>query len=73
MPLRPSHPRARPPRRPPAPPAWDDAEVKLDLLRADLYRMLDEIARAQGGAYRALVLEFEHAWERFKDATLTGR
>ncbi len=73
MPSHPSRHRTRSSRRPPAPPAWNDAEVALDLLRADLYRMLDEIARAQGEAHHALVLQFERAWERFKNATLTAR
>lgn len=43
--------------------------VAVDLLRADLYRMLDEIARAGHESHPALVAQFERAWERFKDAT----
>jgi hypothetical protein len=45
--------------------------VALDLLQADLYRMIDEIARAGHGDHRqVLVARFERAWERFKDAAL---
>ncbi len=53
-----------------APPAPDDGEsVALDILRGDLYRMLDEIARARGESHRTLVLEFESAWQRYKQVT----
>lgn len=48
--------------------------MALDLLRADLYRMLDEIARTSSGdTHHALVQQFERAWERFKQATLASR
>ncbi len=63
------------PHRPPrargssALPPEDGSEVALDLLRGDLYRMLDEIARARGKSHRILVLEFESAWERYKQVT----
>ncbi len=52
----------------PLPPA-NGVPVAVDLLRADLYRMLDEIARAGHESHPALVAQFERAWERFKDAT----
>jgi hypothetical protein len=47
----------------------DEASIHLDLLRADLYRLIDELARAPLEDRESLVLEFEQAWERFKDAT----
>ncbi len=47
----------------------DERSVHLDLLRADLYRLIDELARAPLEDRESLVLEFERAWERFKDAT----
>lgn len=47
----------------------DEVPVHLDLLRADLYRLLDELVRARSEHHQGLVLEFERAWERFKDAT----
>jgi hypothetical protein len=47
----------------------DETPVYLDLLRADLYRLLDELVRARPEDHRGLVLEFEAAWEQFKDAT----
>jgi hypothetical protein len=42
--------------------------VSLDLLRADLYRLLDEVARLRGAARAQSVLEFEQAWQKFKRA-----
>ncbi len=54
---------------PSAVPPATDGDVALDLLRADLYRMLDELARARGETHHALVLQFERAWQRFKEAT----
>lgn len=45
------------------------AALRVDLLRADLYRMLDEMARAGAGRRRAVVREFERAWESYKKAT----
>ena len=47
----------------------DEASIQLDLLRADLYRLIDELARAPFEDREGLVLDFERAWERFKDAT----
>jgi hypothetical protein len=43
--------------------------VGLDLLRADLYRLLDELVRAPAGQRPSLVPEFERSWEEFKEAT----
>jgi len=51
-----------------APPPDAGLSVALDLLQAELYRMIDEIARAGPGDHRALVAQFERAWQRFKDA-----
>jgi hypothetical protein len=47
----------------------EEVPVHLDLLRADLYRLLDELVRARPDTHEGLVLEFERAWEQFKDAT----
>jgi len=51
--------------------SWDS--LNFDLLRAELYRMLDEIARAPPGRHRHLVREFERAWESYKEATAGRR
>jgi hypothetical protein len=45
----------------------EDLPFELDALRGDLYRMLDELARAAPGERDALVDAFEHLWTRFKD------
>ncbi len=55
-------------RRPAPPPVIDGATAVVDLLRADLDRMLDEIAHAGPGGHHALVLQFERTWAQFKDA-----
>lgn len=47
----------------------DEVPVHLDLLRGDLYRLLDELVRARSEVHGRLVLEFERAWEQFKSAT----
>ncbi len=47
-------------------PGADDL-FRLDLLRADLYRLLDELVRASSEERRDLLLEFEQKWERFKE------
>ncbi len=47
----------------------EEVPVHLDLLRGDLYRLLDELVRARAEVHGRLVLEFERAWERFKSAT----
>lgn len=53
----------------PAPPAViNGVPAAVDLLRADLYRMIDEIAHARPGGHHALLLQFERTWEQFKDA-----
>jgi hypothetical protein len=56
-------------------PRWARSGVglDLDLLRADLYRLLDEVARAGPERHRELVREFERAWSEFRDATGVGR
>ncbi len=59
----------RPHTRPPAPPAVvNGVPAAVDLLRVDLYRMIDEIAHARPGGHHALMLQFERTWEQFKDA-----
>ncbi len=67
----PSRPEGWPSRRwsPRAGSGLDEAPVQLDLLRADLYRLLDELVRARSEYHEGLVLEFERAWEHFKEAT----
>ncbi|HVO18511.1 MAG TPA: hypothetical protein VMU15_04600 [Anaeromyxobacter sp.] len=50
----------------------DEVPVQLDLLRADLYRLLDELARTGAEHYDGLVSEFERAWEEYKQATARG-
>ena len=47
----------------------DEVPIHLDLLRADLYRLLDELVRARSRHHRDLVVEFERAWNRFKRET----
>jgi len=48
----------------------DEVPVQIDLLRADLYRLLDELVRSRSEYHEDLVAEFERAWQHFKDATL---
>jgi len=45
----------------------DEVLFHLDLLRGDLYRLLDELARAHPDRQPRLAVEFERSWERFKD------
>jgi hypothetical protein len=52
--------------------APDEVPVSVDLLRADLYRLLDQLVRARSDHRRHLILEFERAWEQLKDATAEG-
>jgi hypothetical protein len=52
----------------PGPSEPGEGSLVLDLLRADLYRLLDEVARAAAANQDGLVLEFERAWETFKEA-----
>jgi len=47
----------------------DETPLHLDLLRADLYRLLDELVHAGSDHHTRLVMEFERAWEQFKQAT----
>ncbi len=69
MPLRPHPRRLRRSHRRPAPPAViDGVPAAVDLLRADLCRMIDEIAHARAGGHHMLLVRFEDTWERFKDA-----
>jgi hypothetical protein len=49
-------------------PGADDL-LRLDLLRADLYRLIDELARAPSEERQGLVAEFEQTWARFKEAS----
>ena len=53
----------------PGPDHPDLGSVSLDLRRAELYRMLDAIARAHDDARGELISEFERAWEEFKVLT----
>ncbi len=53
----------------PSPATLDGTSLSLDLLRGDLYRMLDELARARPGRHRDLVREFERAWASYKEVT----
>jgi hypothetical protein len=45
------------------------APLALDLLRADLYRLLDALARARADRHGDLVREFERAWEEYRLVT----
>ncbi len=45
-----------------------EVSLRLDLLRADLYRILDEVVRAPSEQRDALVREFERLWVELKDA-----
>jgi hypothetical protein len=51
------------------PPDERSVAFSLDLARADLYRLLDALARAPAEIHGKLVLEFELAWREFKRAT----
>ncbi len=46
--------------------APDDLPLELDVLRGELYRVLDELARAERPDRERLVAAFEALWERFK-------
>jgi hypothetical protein len=61
----------RPPRLLPRPvsPVPDEVPVSLDLARAELYRLLDELARSTQAAHDGLVRDFERAWEAYKEQT----
>jgi hypothetical protein len=47
----------------------DGVPVSLDLARADLYRLLDELARSTARSHGDLVRAFERAWEGYKEQT----
>jgi hypothetical protein len=42
--------------------------VLIDVRRADLYRILDQIARTPPQGRADVILEFELAWKGFKEA-----
>ncbi len=54
-------------RRPELPLTVNGVPAAVDLLRADLYRIIDEIAHASAGGHHALLLRFERTWEQFKE------
>lgn len=43
----------------------DPTSLEIDLLRGELYRLLDEVARADPADRERLVHVFEDAWLRF--------
>ncbi len=47
----------------------DDLQLELDVLRGELYRALDELARAARPDRERLIEAFEGLWERFKTGT----
>jgi hypothetical protein len=49
-----------------------EVPIQLDLLRADLYRLLDELARSGPRERRELLAEFERAWAQLKRALGLG-
>lgn len=71
-PGRPSRPAQRPRIEVTPAPAPELVSVGLDLRRAELYRILDAIARARDDARGELIGEFERAWEEFKVVTAKG-
>jgi len=70
--LEPTMPRSRLPRRTPAgivPVALGpDDSLYLDLLRGEMYRILDDLARSSPGARSRLFDEFERSWAQFREA-----
>jgi hypothetical protein len=46
----------------------EELPIELDLLRAELYRILDELARSGRADRRQPLLEFERAWAQLKAA-----
>jgi hypothetical protein len=52
--------------RAPGIPRLGSPSLDLDLLRGELYRILDELARTRTGSRDALVQEFERTWEAFR-------
>lgn len=51
----------------------DGVPVSLDLARADLYRLLDELARSTAKSHGDIVRAFERAWEAYKEQTARRR
>lgn len=49
----------------------DEVPVSLDLLRADLYRLIDALVHAPAERHVRIIRRFERAWRRFK--VLTAR
>lgn len=47
----------------------DGVPLSLDLARADLYRLLDELARSTAESHGDLVRAFEQAWGQYKEQT----
>ena len=45
-----------------------DEALYLDLLRGELYRILDELARSSPSARGRLLVEFERFWAQFREA-----
>ncbi len=67
---RPDHRKAPAGERPaPGAPRPGSSTLDLDLLRGELYRILDELARTRSGRRDVLVQEFERTWEAFRAAT----
>ena len=46
----------------------DEVPVQVDLLRADLYQIIDKLARSEPLDRRDLLVEFEQSWALFKAA-----
>ena len=60
----PARPRVATPRNEP-----DPIILSIDLLRSELYRILDEMAQARDHRHAALVREFERAWALYRVTT----
>jgi hypothetical protein len=50
-------------------PGLDGVSLSLDLARGDLYRLIDELARARRECRGELVRKFERAWAEFREAS----
>jgi hypothetical protein len=53
----------------PDPAGSDGVPLSLDLARADLYSLLDALARSTAERHDELVRAFELAWEDYKEQT----
>ncbi len=51
----------------------DDVPVEIDALRGDLYRLLDQLARAPADERDGLLEAFYDAWTQFREAIATRR